>query len=224
MDSEDKFSASLTDRTVYIIGPRKLQNQLLSQFLTHQAGVICIADEDFEGVSNSILKKSSKPGLFLRDCLDTTLEAFLNEIKPYQDTILKGHYLALFNMRVDSGHEDRALDRGVRGFFFEQDSPELILKGIRAIFANELWVSREILTKAILETREREEIHKTEPSLLTARETEILTLIAAGTKNEQIADQLCISPHTVRTHIYNIFKKINVPNRLQAALWAVQNL
>jgi DNA-binding CsgD family transcriptional regulator len=59
---------------------------------------------------------------------------------------------------------------------------------------------------------------------LTPREVEILAMVAVGAKNEEIAEKLYISPHTVKTHIYNIFKKIDVPNRLQAALWAASNL
>jgi LuxR family transcriptional regulator of csgAB operon len=59
---------------------------------------------------------------------------------------------------------------------------------------------------------------------LTPREVEILAMVAVGAKNEEIAEKLHISPHTVKTHIYNIFKKIDVPNRLQAALWAASNL
>jgi len=224
MPSEDKLPTSITDRTVYIIGPRRLQNRLLARFLTQEAGVICSEGDDIDAVFNPSLPKDAPPSLFLWDCLDINLDTFLLEIKPLHDSVLEGHYLASFNMSLETQNEEKALERGVRGFFYEHDSLEQVLKGIRAIFSNELWVSREILTKAILENREREETLKTEPSLLTAREIEILTLIATGNKNEQIADQLCISPHTVRTHIYNIFKKINVPNRLQAALWAVKNL
>ncbi len=59
---------------------------------------------------------------------------------------------------------------------------------------------------------------------LTRREIEILDLIADGFSNQQIADELFISPHTVKTHLHNIFKKINVKRRLQAALWAAKNL
>jgi DNA-binding CsgD family transcriptional regulator len=49
-------------------------------------------------------------------------------------------------------------------------------------------------------------------------------MVVSGATNEEIAARICISPHTVKTHIYNIFKKIKVPNRLQAALWAAKNL
>ncbi len=64
----------------------------------------------------------------------------------------------------------------------------------------------------------------TKSTILTSRQTEILALVSVGATNDEIADKLYLSPHTVKTHLYNIFKKINVPNRLQAALWAAKNL
>jgi len=224
MAPEDKSVASVIERAVIIIGPRRLQNRLLANFLNRETGVICSEGNTIAEIDNVLLQRDIPPNLILWDCLDVDLHAFLSEIKPHLNSMLDGHYLAAFNMSMETQNEEKALDHGVRGFFYEHDSPEQIVKGIRAIFSNELWVSREILTKAIFENREKEETPKRDPALLTAREVEILTLIAAGTKNEEIAEQLYISPHTVRTHIYNIFKKINVPNRLQAALWAVQNL
>jgi LuxR family transcriptional regulator of csgAB operon len=59
---------------------------------------------------------------------------------------------------------------------------------------------------------------------LTPREKAILALVACGASNETIAANLYISLHTVKTHIYNAFKKISVQNRLQAALWAAKHL
>ena len=53
---------------------------------------------------------------------------------------------------------------------------------------------------------------------------EVLALVSSGARNDEIADRLFISPHTVKTHLYKIYKKIGVPNRLQAALWASKNL
>jgi LuxR family transcriptional regulator of csgAB operon len=61
-------------------------------------------------------------------------------------------------------------------------------------------------------------------TILSRRETEILGMVAVGAKNDEIANKLCISPHTVKTHLYNIYKKIHVGDRLQAVLWAAKHL
>ena len=74
-----------------------------------------------------------------------------------------------------------------------------------------------------METKTSPKIQKKAQSLLTPREKQILTMIAVGASNDEIADNLCISPHTVKTHLYNIYNKIRVPNRIQAALWAAKN-
>ena len=80
------------------------------------------------------------------------------------------------------------------------------------------------MTKCILEVKGHNSNSKKDLSTLTRREIEILSMLAVGATNEEIAEALFISPNTVKTHIYNIFKKIHVPNRLQAALWAAKNL
>ena len=67
-------------------------------------------------------------------------------------------------------------------------------------------------------------VESSDNKILTHREKTILLLMAEGYSNIEISQELYISLHTVKTHIYNIYKKINATNRLQAALWAARNL
>ena len=66
--------------------------------------------------------------------------------------------------------------------------------------------------------------NSTESALLTHREKEILNKLRIGASNNEIARSLFISENTVKTHLYNLFKKIAVKNRTQAVSWANDNL
>jgi len=135
---------------------------------------------------------------------------------------------ALYNLPYNLGLEKDMLHQGVRGVFYPNDSPELLQKGIKALLEGEIWFSRKLLSEFVLEKNMNNEevVEKEDLSdlTLTSREEEILLMIAAGYSNSDIAESLCITASTVKTHVYNIFQKINVPNRLQAALWTVKNL
>lgn len=110
--------------------------------------------------------------------------------------------------------------------FYENDPLEKFLKGICTVFEGELWAPRHIMSQCISNgTQDLKKYSLNESSsYLTRREKEILSFLAAGNSNEDIAEKLFISNHTVKTHVFNIYKKIDVPNRLQAALWAAKNL
>jgi DNA-binding NarL/FixJ family response regulator len=132
--------------------------------------------------------------------------------------------LSLFSLQHGRGVEQNALQYGVRGFFYQHEKLQLILKGIETLFNGEIWLSREILAEAATNsTRKRIPVVDNKAGL-TSREMEILALVSVGANNDDIAEKLFISPHTVKTHLYHIFKKIDVPSRLQAALWAAKHL
>jgi DNA-binding NarL/FixJ family response regulator len=101
---------------------------------------------------------------------------------------------------------------------------DIFLKGVKSVLDGKLWFSRDIMTKFIFEGIDKDKSLKKSSDRLTERQIEILALVAVGATNEEIADKLYISPNTVKTHLYNIFRKINVPNRVQASLWAAKNL
>jgi len=209
---------------IQVVGLRQLQNELMCRFLRSRTGLettIC------EKITLAPLpdNKMDLPPLVLWDFAEeSTQSALWSELGGYCDKKLDAR-LALFNVNPDSGVEDEALRRGIRGLFYLGDSLATFTKGIRAILKGELWFSRQAMTKRLLETREMApELAAASPVRLTVRERDILSMVASGAANDEIANRMCISPHTVRTHIYNIYRKIKVPNRIQATHWAIENL
>ena len=110
----------------------------------------------------------------------------------------------------------------VRGLFFENDSIKHLTKGINAVIAGRLWLPRKIMEDYILNPLDHQP-RQIKPQL-TPKETEILNIVSKGASNQEISEQLGIKCRTVQSHLYYIYKKLGVSNRIQAALWANQNL
>ncbi|ABO91947.1 transcriptional regulator, LuxR family [Aeromonas salmonicida subsp. salmonicida A449] len=107
------------------------------------------------------------------------------------------------------------------GLFFRQD--RLVL-GIRKVLQGEYWIPRHLLCDLVNYYRKGGEHHLRNQTLLTAREQEIIRYLMTGASNTEIADSLFVSEHTIKSHLYNVFKKLNVRNRLQAVSWAKEYL
>lgn len=213
------------EKAIYIVGPMKLQNALMAAYLEQATGTRCEAVEDPSSIPEGEEGAGQRKRLILWDCMGSDMEACLSALSRNGWRRLSRDLLGLFNLHRSGGMEEESLTYGVRGFFYQGDDVDQFMKGIKALFDGELWLSRKIMTHYILNNHMRSfPPNEHEAGLLTPREKEILNLVAQGASNEMIADRLCISRHTVKTHLYNIFKKINVPNRLQAALWTAKNL
>jgi len=211
---------------VFIIGPLNLQNEFLLYVIKKEIGTKCtIFDRELNAFSENLrLNGGDKEiqKLILIDSEDQSFEEILKSIATNGN--LAECHLALFNLQEDAGVEKKALSRKIRGFFYKDDHFEIFLKGIRSMLRGEVWISREILLRYVLDSFDEKQAAIEEKTSLTPREVEILTLVSMGSTNEEIANKMNISTNTVKTHLYNIFKKINVENRLQAALWAAANL
>jgi DNA-binding NarL/FixJ family response regulator len=116
-----------------------------------------------------------------------------------------------------------ALRAGASGFVLKDDPPEQLLAAIRTVAAGDALLSPTI-TKRVIKQFTR--IPRSEPPKeldeLTAREQEILRLIASGLSNAEIAQELYISDTTVKTHVTHILQKLNLRDRVQAVVFAYQ--
>jgi DNA-binding NarL/FixJ family response regulator len=112
----------------------------------------------------------------------------------------------------------KALDAGACGYLLKDAEPDELLRAIRAAARGEAPLSPRA-AQALLSARR-------EPSpvaALSEREQEVLSLVAAGMANKQIARRLGISEKTVKAHLTRVFREIGVFDRTQAALWAQRN-
>ena len=220
---------SIQQNKIHIIGPCELQNILLSQYIVNRTGLKCACHQELVipvtvNCNCNCNCNCNQPFLILKDCL------YCDFIKSYDKSItsIKSKYdnarFALFNVSAGDVIMEDVINNGLQGIFYRNDSPSVIAKGSEAILNGELWFSRFVLSSALTIQRKTVSIKKEMDAYLTFREKEILTKLSAGVTNCEIADDLCISIHTVKTHLYNIYKKINVSTRLQASLWAARQL
>ena len=217
----------LTGLHVNIIGPQYLQNTLLASFLEENTNVHCHVYDTGKEIPKS-LKHDSTPVLTLIDSNNDYSQYKPLDIFSFCRGQLGSQDLfAFFNTRSGSEVETLAGALEMHGLFYEDVSQDNLCKGVLAIFDGELWLPRKVIIEQLQRHKgntplipEKSKNH----SLLTAREIEILNLIATGAKNTDIATNLCLSVHTIKTHIYHIYKKIDVSNRMQAVNWASNNL
>jgi len=223
-EKQKGHAGSSAKNAIYIIGPRRLQNEAIASCLMRESGNECVVLEDINLFLQEEMMDKSRPRLVLLDCQGRDPESVLGELRTYLIGKQASNHVVFFNVSPDLSIERKCVLEGVRGFFYEQDPLHIFLKGVRALFKGELWLSREVMAKCILEGARQKKTPKRGSEILTPRQVEILALVSVGATNDEIADRLHLSPHTVKTHLYNIFKKINVPNRMQAALWAAKHL
>ena len=138
--------------------------------------------------------------------------------------------IVLFNL--DENPElNRALLSGIRGVFYTTDNADVMMKGIRLLQENQLWYRRDVMCNVLNRMLQfnKDSLHKLtegdiEPVKLTKREKAIVALMSKGAKNKEIAEDLNISPHTVKTHLYSAFRKTKCRNRVELLSWAQTNM
>ncbi len=128
------------------------------------------------------------------------------------------------NEEADTVYE--AIRAGALGYLLKTSTPAEVVDAIRLAAKGEAKITPKIATKVLEDfrrVREDEETDDTELYVLSDREQEILDLVAQGMRNKEIAQKLCIAEKTVKNHVSNILKALQVNSRTEAAMKAVKS-
>jgi DNA-binding NarL/FixJ family response regulator len=130
----------------------------------------------------------------------------------------------VLTISVDEQDVTRAVFAGACGYLLKDAPAGDIVSGVRAAASGESMVSPRMARTLLDQLRDRDRgVRHPDIESLSIREKEVLRLVVDGKDNAAIAEELFISPYTVKNHISNILLKLQVENRLQAAVRAVRD-
>jgi DNA-binding NarL/FixJ family response regulator len=135
--------------------------------------------------------------------------------------------VALFNVDPESDFQSKALQWGVKGLIYSSSPPEMFVKAIQCVARGEIWAPRKELERCVHDGSSVSsvlDLRSVVDVSLSEREVGVLSLMANGHSNKTISERLCISEHTVKKHLSNIFRRIGVSNRFQATLWVAKRV
>ncbi|AGE81401.1 TPA: response regulator [Bacillus thuringiensis] len=126
----------------------------------------------------------------------------------------------------DQAHVLPALRAGASGYILKDVEPDQLVEAIRSAYKGNIQLHPDIANALLSQTlpvEEKEEEPSIQVDVLTARENEVLQLLAKGMSNKEVASVLVITEKTVKAHVSSILSKLNLSDRTQAALYAVKN-
>jgi two-component system NarL family response regulator len=115
-----------------------------------------------------------------------------------------------------------AIKAGAKGYILKDAELDELIRSIHHIARGGVIVSPSMAAKLLNEFKKIDAVKNSADSALSEREGEVLNLVAKGASNKEIAAELFISEHTVKTHLHNIMRKLRVSNRSQVAAYAIQ--
>jgi DNA-binding NarL/FixJ family response regulator len=194
---------------------------------------LLLLEDDFEvvgeaGDGREVLEKVQEldPDVLLLDLRMPNLDG-LSALQALQQTNKRTRVIVL-TASEDKNEFVQAMKLGCSGIVLKQTAPDLIVKSIRKVNSGEIWLDSHTTAAVMRQFQTGTESVGSaqsgkgrERSPLSAREREIVALVAQGYKNKEMAEKMFISEQTVKNHLHNIFDKLGVSDRLELALYAI---
>lgn len=201
---------------IVIIDDHKMIREGLQQLLEldGEISVIGQAGDGYDGLS---LIESTNPDVILLDINMPNMNGLemlteLKKIKPDSRVLI----LTIHN---EMDYLVKAIELGVNGYILKDSECSTLKKAIFTVYEGSTYIQPSLTPLIREKTEEQKNIFNT----LTARELDVLRLLSSGMLNRDIANVLDISEKTVKNHVSNILKKLDVNDRTQAAVMAVKN-
>jgi two-component system, NarL family, response regulator LiaR len=178
-----------------------------------------VVGEAENGLEAIRLSKELEPDVILMDLLMPKMDGIeaTRQITAQQPQV---HVLVLTSF-IGDDKVYPAIKAGALGYLLKDSEPTELIRSIKRVDRGEPFLQPMVARKMMKDILEQPIIKPT-PDPLTARELEVLHLLAKGLSNEEIAAQLVVSEVTVRTHISHLLAKLHLANRVQATLYALR--
>ncbi len=190
-------------------GNSSLQTGLLAKLIGEELDIECSVYSDFQQIPADV-------ALLLLDCNGQDNEVLISTAKEIHNH-QSGASAALLNAEYESEHENLLDWPCISGLFYIDSEQEQLIRGLKCLLEGDYWVPRRLLHHFLDKNRKTPANSGQIDAKLTKRERQILKLINDGATNADIANELEVSEHTVKSHLYNVYKKIGVRNRLEAS-------
>ncbi|MDR5688905.1 MAG: response regulator transcription factor [Armatimonadota bacterium] len=205
---------------VLIADDHELVRRGLAMLLETEAGIQVAGEartgrEAVEGVLQE------RPDVLLVDLKMPDLDG-LGVLKAVKARAPGTRVVLLTGLEVDEAILE-AVYQGADGFLFKDVPPAELCKAIRVIAAGEVYLQPAVAARLVRLLARSQEEPPARRGELTAREREVLRLMARGHTNQEIAELTGLAVETVRSHVKNILQKLEQPNRTRAVLFALQS-
>jgi DNA-binding NarL/FixJ family response regulator len=197
---------------------------LLEELIEREPGMEVVASvgDGQEAVTQTV---SLQPDLVVLDVYLDVYKSGMNGLEVLRQLAERGVETPVLVLTVDSSEEMvlHSFRAGAKGFLPKLHANQYLAEAIRVVAAGETWVDRRTTSRLIeeLEFLSRKVAEAEGPgAALSEREKEVLACVGRGLTNAQIASELFLSQRTVKVHVSHILRKLGLPNRTSAALFA----
>ena len=188
----------------------------LSTFMNIQPDIEVVG-EAADGESGYLKAKNLKPDVILMDLVMDRLDGIGATQKILAE--MPEQKILILTSFLDDEKVFPALAAGAKGYILKTSQAAEIASAIRKVASGQDVLSGAVKEKINQQKHRKPELYDN----LSKREMEVLKILAQGLSNQEIADQLFISLKTVKTHVSNIFNKLEVNDRTQATIYAIQH-